>query len=199
MSIYSAAVTLVVVMDPLGNIPVFLSVLSKVSAKRRSWIILRESITAFLILLAFLFFGDNILYGLGISQPALSIAGGIILFLIAIKMIFPPEHEGGPRDNASIEPFIVPLAIPLIAGPSAIATVMLFGAEAMVVHAIWVPLVALIIASSITTLILLTAPQLRRLLGQKGLIAMERLMGMVLTTIAVQMFLVGVGQYFHVG
>lgn len=198
MNIYSDALTLILVMDPLGNIPVFLSVLSHVEPKKRSRIVLRESIIAFIILSIFLFFGDNILFGLGISQSALSIAGGIILFLIAIKMIFPPEDNGVMRERQHIEPFIVPLAIPLIAGPSAIATVMLFATQARSIE-LWYPFTALLIASSATTFILLTAPQLRKFLGQKGLIAMERLMGMVLTTIAVQMFLTGIGQYFKLG
>ncbi len=194
MSIYSAAITLVFVMDPLGNIPVFLSALSHVETKRRYWVILRESIFAFLILCAFLFFGDNILSGLGISQQALSISGGIILFLIAIKMIFPPEENGRLEKN-SVEPFIVPLAIPLIAGPSALAMVMLFASQSQ--NHLSDSFIALIIASTISTLILLIAPQLRRLLGQRGLIAIERLMGMILTAIAVQMFLGGLEKFFH--
>lgn len=193
MSIYSAAITLVFVMDPLGNIPVFLSALSHVEAKRRYWVILRESVFAFLILCAFLFFGNNILSGLAISQPALSISGGIILFLIAIKMIFPPE-ENGRLEKKSIEPFIVPLAIPLIAGPSALAMVMLFASQSQ--GHLSDTLLSLIIASTVSTLILLIAPQLRRLLGQKGLIAIERLMGMILTAIAVQMFLGGLEKFF---
>jgi len=193
MSIYSAAITLVFVMDPLGNIPVFLSTLSHVESKRRYWVIFRESLFAFLILCAFLFFGDNILSGLGISQQALSISGGIILFLIAIKMIFPPE-ENSRHERKTAEPFIVPLAIPLIAGPSAIATVMLFASQSQ--HHLSDSLLSLIIASTVSTLILLIAPQLRRLLGQKGLIAIERLMGMILTAIAVQMFLSGLEKFF---
>jgi multiple antibiotic resistance protein len=194
MNIYSAAITLIFVMDPLGNIPVFLSALSHVETKRRYWVILRESLFAFLILSAFLFFGDKILSGLGISQPALSISGGIILFLIALKMIFPPEGNGR-MEKQAVEPFIVPLAIPLIAGPSAIATVMLFASQSQ--DFLGATFLSLLMASAASTLILLIAPQLRRLLGQKGLIAVERLMGMILTTIAVQMFLNGLEKYFH--
>jgi multiple antibiotic resistance protein len=194
MNVTSAAITLVFVMDPLGNIPMFLSTLSHVEPKRRYWVIFRESLFAFLILCAFLFFGDNMLSGLGISQPALSISGGIILFLIALKMIFPPV-ENGKTEKQMLEPFIVPLAIPFIAGPSAIATVMLFASQPQV--PLTLSFYALIIASSISTLILLIAPQLRRLLGQRGLIAIERLMGMILTAISVQMFLTGLQTYLH--
>jgi multiple antibiotic resistance protein len=192
MTIYSAAITLILVMDPLGNIPVFLSILSPVEAKRRAWIVLRESLFAFLILCAFLFGGKSILHGLNITEPALGIAGGIILFLIAIKMIFPPEN-GGQRERAIGEPFIVPLAVPLVAGPSALTTVTLLGNQAH--HRIWELFLALAIAALACTLILLFATQLKRFLGQKGLIAMERLMGMVLTTVAVQMFLSGLETY----
>lgn len=194
MTIYSAAITLILVMDPVGNIPVFLSILSPIEAARRKWIILRESFIAFLILAAFLFGGKHILDSLNITEPALGIAGGIILFLIAIKMIFPPEETGTPRERNISEPFIVPLAIPLVAGPSAIAMVTLLGTQ-LPRHALN-SFLALVIASSVCTIILLFATKLRKLLGTKGLIAMERLMGMVLTTAAVQMFLNGLQAYF---
>jgi len=194
MTIYSATITLFLVMDPLGNIPIFVSVLSAVDARRRPFVILRECLIAFLILTAFLFGGETILQSLNITQQALGIAGGIILFLIAIKMIFPPENGITANERNIGEPFIVPLAIPLVAGPSAMTTVTLFGSQSP--EQIWKWFIALAIASTISTIILLFANQLRKLLGPKGLIAMERLMGMVLTTVAVQMFLSGLDSYF---
>ena len=126
MTLSTATITLILVMDPLGNIPVFLSILNPIEAHRRARIILRETFIAFLILTVFLFGGQGILNGLNITQPALGIAGGIILFLIAIKMIFPQSEQGvsRPREALSAEPFIVPLAIPLITGPSAMATIL---------------------------------------------------------------------------
>lgn len=195
MTIYSAALTLILVMDPLGNVPMFLSILNGVEPKRRSKIILRESLIAFLILTAFLFFGQHILHGLNISDPALSIAGGIVLFLISLKMIFPQDDNHGSREHSVEEPFIVPLAIPLVAGPSAIATVMLFASQAPAL--VWSWFLSLAVASVVCTVILLIAPQLKKILRQRGLTAMERLMGMILTTIAVQMFLTGISQYLH--
>ena len=147
MTIISAAVTLFFVMDPLGNIPVFLSVLSSVDKNRRTKIVLRECLFAWLILVAFLFFGHTILFGLGISQSSLSIAGGIILFLIALKMIFPPENPEATRDLQLTEPFVVPLAIPLVAGPSSIAMVMLFATQSHG-QALWPTFIALLIAST---------------------------------------------------
>ena len=195
MSIYTATIMLILVMDPLGNIPVFLSILNTVEPSRRYKIILRESFIAFLILSLFLVSGKSILKGLGVSESALGIAGGIILFLIAIKMIFPGEDGSGLRERQIGEPFIVPLAIPLIAGPSALATVLLFTTNSSTLQGF----IALAIASVICTVLLLFANQLRRILGQKGLVATERLMGMILTTVSVQMFLTGIEHYFKLG
>ncbi len=198
MTLYTTAITLFLVMDPLGNIPVFLSILNPIEAKRRSAIILRETFIAFLILTGFIFAGQNILNGLNITQPALSISGGIILFLIAIKMIFPTQYGENlrSREPLSSEPFIVPLAIPLIAGPSAMATILLLTNKSP--DQLPLCFAALLIASSACTVTLLFANQLRKVLGQKGIAAIERLMGMILTTLAVQMFLNGIGLYFKI-
>lgn len=194
MTLYTAIITLILVMDPLGNIPVFLSILSHVKPKRRRFIILREALIAYFILLFFLLFGQHILQGMHISQPALAIAGGIILFLIAIRMIF-PDNTQEDKTKESLEPFIVPLAIPLIAGPSTMAMVMLLASQAPYNMSRWIS--ALSIAWFITTFILLFAGLLSRFLGIRGLIAIERLMGMILTTMAVQMFLTGFEQFLH--
>jgi multiple antibiotic resistance protein len=194
MTLYTAALTLILVLDPLGNIPLFLSVLNHVDVKKRQHIILRESFVAFIILTLFLFFGQYILEGMHISQPALQIAGGIILFLIAIRMIFP---KNGNEDNSqsNVEPFIVPLAVPLIAGPSAMTVVMLLAHQAPDNLPRW--FIALSIAWLVTTIILVFADFLRKILGERGLTAIERLMGMILTTMAVQMFLTGLEQFLH--
>jgi multiple antibiotic resistance protein len=194
MTIYSATILLWLVMDPLGNIPGFLAVLNSVDPRRHMIIILRESLFAFLILTFFLFAGESFLQSLQLSQAALDIAGGIILFLIAIRMIFPEHSENG-RERFGGEPFIVPLAIPFIAGPSALATVMVFSSQAP--DHLWYWFGALTIASVLSTITLLFSNALKKILGQKGLIALERLMGMILTTIAVQMLLTGIDLYFH--
>lgn len=194
MTLYTAIITLILVMDPLGNIPVFLSMLSHVNPKRRRLVIFREAVIAYFILLFFLLFGQHILQGMHISQPALAIAGGIILFLIAIRMIF-PDNTQEDRSKPALEPFIVPLAIPLIAGPSTMAMVMLLASQAPYKMAEWT--VALTAAWLCTTVILMFAGSLSRVLGQRGLIAIERLMGMILTTMAVQMFLTGFEQFLH--
>lgn len=195
MTLTSSAITLIIVMDPLGNIPFFLSALKPVPSKKRQWIIFRESTIAFIILLLFLLFGRFILDGMHISQPALSIAGGIILFLIAIRMIF-PEHEDDEKNNKkTMEPFIVPLAVPLIAGPSTMTMVMLLANQSPNDKALLV--IALSIAWFATTVILVFSDILRKVLGERGLIAIERLMGMILTTMAVQMLLSGIEQFLY--
>jgi multiple antibiotic resistance protein len=194
MNLYTAIITLILVMDPLGNIPMFLSVLHSVPVKRRRAIVLRETFIAFIILMVFLFFGKYILASMNISGPALSIAGGIILFLIALKMIFPAE-ETDKRTQQIAEPFIVPLAIPLVAGPSALAFVMLLANQAP--QHIWLWALALFIAWLFSTIVLVFADYLRKILRDRGLLAIERLMGMILTTMAVQMFLTGVQEFFH--
>jgi multiple antibiotic resistance protein len=194
-SIYTATITMILVMDPLGNIPLFLSILKDIPPRRQTWIILRESLIAFIILSLFLFFGGNILHGLHITEPALNIAGGIILFIIALRMIFPHPDAAAP-DTVAGEPFIVPLAVPLTAGPATLATVLLFASQQPDKMGSW--FLALIIATVLFTLTLLCSRYLMRILRERGLIALERLMGMILTTVAVQMFLSGISAYFNI-
>jgi multiple antibiotic resistance protein len=194
MTIYSAILTLILVMDPIGNIPVFLGILRNTAPHRFRQIIIRECSVAFIILVIFLFFGQYILKGLHISESALGIAGGIILFLISLRMIFPIEDAASVNKPVA-EPFIVPLAIPLIAGPSTIATVLLLATQQP--HRIPVWFLAVSVASFVFLIILLASRFLMRLLGNRVLIACERLMGMLLTTVAVQMLLSGIEVYFH--
>lgn len=195
VSLASAVVILLLVMDPLGNIPLFVSLLQKVPAARRRRVILRECAIAFALLLFFVFFGRRILDLLGLSDSSLNIAGGVILFLIALRLVFKhPEGVFGvePQDA---EPFIVPLAIPSIAGPSAIATVILMVSRAPDRITDWI--IALAVASAVTLALLLTADRIARLLGSRGLAAVDRLMGLILTAIAVQMLLHGIETFVH--
>ena len=194
MDIFAAATLLFLVMDPLGNIPLFLSVLKQVPEERRRLVLRRELLIAYVVLLIFLVLGPYILSFLQVSQEAIRIGGGIVLFLIAIKMVFP--QEGGLLGKTlDGEPFIVPLAIPLIAGPSSLAMIMLMRKSAedqwldmwLAVTAAWV----------VSALILLASRRLYVLLGARGLIAIERLMGMVLIIMAVQMLLEGTAEYLN--
>ncbi len=191
MRMFSVVVTLFLIMDPLGNIPLFLAVLKDVKPERRRKILIREVLFAYGFLLAFLFLGSYLLRLLGLQQETISIAGGIILFLIALRMIFPPE-KGVLADAPEGEPFIVPLAIPLVAGPSTLAALLLLQSGP---NSTLELLVALTIAWALSALILLSSNLLHRLLRQRGLIAIERLMGMLLVMIAVQMFMNGVAKF----
>lgn len=191
MKLSSAILTLFLVMDPLGNIPPFLSVLKGVPAERRRQVLVREILIAYVVLLVFLFLGKRVLALLGLQQETISIAGGIVLFLIALRMVFPSEGSlfGGTLEG---EPFIVPLAIPLVAGPSALAVLLLLEQSEAVTGRL---LLAVTIAWALTAAILLSSTLLYRLLKERGLIAMERLMGMLLVMLAVQMFMNGVSDF----
>lgn len=189
MDAVSAALLLFLVMDPLGNVPLFLSLLKSVKPERRKRVLARELLIALVVLFVFLFAGKTLLDALSLRQEAVSIAGGIILFLIGLKMIFPtPEGIFGEIPDG--EPFIVPMAIPSIAGPSTMAALLLMGHEEPGRLSEWS--VALIAAWAGTAAILFGSTYLYKLLGPRVLSALERLMGMLLVAISVQMFLDGV-------
>lgn len=186
--IFSAAVLLLLVIDPFGNVPIVVAALSNVAPARRTRVVLRECLAAYVILLAFMFGGQTFLAWLQLSEVSLAIAGGIILFLIALRMVF-RHPEGVFGDPPGEEPFLVPLAIPSIAGPSALATVMLMVSRDPSHRVAWV--IALTAAMIVATIVLVAAYRLQRVLGERGMIAVERLMGLVLTALAVQMLLDG--------
>lgn len=189
MDVVSAVVTLFLIMDPLGNIPMFLAALKPVRPDRRRTVLLREIAIAYVVLLACLFLGNYALKILGLEQETISIAGGIVLFLIALRMIFPDEGARAP-DMPEGEPFIVPLAVPLFAGPSTLAALLLLQRSSPGDTG-WL-LLAVTIAWGVSGAILLSSTFFYRVLRERGLIAMERLMGMLLVMIAVQMFMNGV-------
>ena len=194
MDTWSAAVMLFLIMDPLGNLPIFMSVLKMIEPKRRRFILVRELLFALVILYVFLFSGQAVLDFLNVKQETVSIAGGIILFLIALKMIFPVKGASPIGLAAGEEPYIVPLAIPLIAGPSTLAALILLSNQSPDRMGDWA--LALGAAWIVSAAILLFSGVFHRRLGERGLAAMERLMGMILVMIAIQMFLNGVGTYF---
>jgi len=196
MTIASAALLLFLILDPLGNIPVFLSLLKPLPVRRRRIVLARELFIALVVLMVFLHGGKYMLELMHLRQESVSIAGGIILFLIGIRMIFPPP-EGLMGELPGGEPFIVPMAIPLVAGPSGMAAVMLMGSNDPGRLADWS--LALLIAWVATAAILFSATYLYKWLGSRVLIAVERLMGMLLVAISVQMFLDGIGVYLRAG
>jgi MarC family membrane protein len=188
----SAAVLLILVLDPIGNLPLVSSLLSRVEPKRRRRIVIRECAIAYVILLVFMFGGQRLLDLMHLSQISLSIAGGVILFMIAIRMVF-GNTEGAFGDTLDKEPFIVPLAVPFIAGPSALATVMLMVSKDPGKTLTWVA--ALTAVMLITTLILALGEKIERLIGKRAVQALEKLMGLILTAIAVEMLLGGIQQF----
>ena len=185
----SAFILLALVADPFGNVPLVNSMLAEVPAARRRLVILRECLIAFGILALFMVFGRKVLEFMHLSETSLSIAGGIILFMIAIRMVF-GHPEGAFGQQTRGEPFIVPLAIPLIAGPSALATVMLMATREPAKLGMW--LAALLAAMTFTSVILLAGDGLQKRMGERVMQAIERLMGLILTAIAVEMLLGGV-------
>ena len=195
-TIFATAITLFLIMDPLGNVPVFLVVLSPVKEERRRRIILRELLIALAVMLIFLLAGPSMLRAIGVSREAVAIAGGLVLMIIAIRMIFPLRGSSvmGDDDDDDGDPLLVPLAIPLLAGPSLLATLMLHAGHGNILtHT----LPALLIAWLASAVILLSSPLLYRVFGTRGLKAMERLMGMVLICISVQMLLNAFARVVH--
>jgi MarC family membrane protein len=194
MSFISATLALFLIMDGIGNAALFATMLGHLDAARRRRVILRESLIALSALVIFLFFGPALMGMLGIETGALRLAGGIVMFLIAIRMIFPWAAGVFGDEKLSGEPIVVPLAIPLLAGPGAISMVMLMATQEPGRR--WEWLGALLLAWGPTLGLLLLGSVLTRRLGQRGLVAMERLMGMLLTVLAVQMFMHGLRFYW---
>ena len=193
MSLLSMAFALFLLMDPIGNVPIYVSVLKDIDPARQRKIIIRELVIALIIIILFNFVGDALLRFLNVTMPTILISGGIILFLIALKMIFPGKRDPDVELPQDKEPFVVPLATPLVAGPAVLAAVMLYSGQYKedTMLTVW----AIIIAWAASTLILLSSSLWKKLLGGRGLVACERLMGLILTLIAVQMFLEGIEMF----
>ena len=189
----SALVLLLLVLDPFGSLPIFISVLQGVPPERRARVAIREVVIAFGVLLAFMLGGQAFLGVMRLSERSLEVAGGVILLIIAIRMIFAGGAEVYASDGQR-EPFIFPLAVPLLAGPSAMATVLLLASRQPDRLGAWVG--ALTLAMAVSGAVLLTADRLRRLLGASMVSAIEKLMGLVLTAVAVEMILAGLKRYF---
>jgi MarC family membrane protein len=187
----SATILLLLITDPFGNIPIFANALKNVAPARRPWVILREILIAFVVLLTFMFVGESFLRVMNLSELSLQIAGGVVLFLIALRMIFPPPAS----DTVEVvgEPLIVPLAIPAVAGPSAMATVLLLVSQAPERRMEWIG--ALVVTMVVGAVVLLMAERIQRWLGERVVIAVERLMGLILVAVAVEMMLRGIKSF----
>lgn len=188
----SAVILLTLVADPFGNMPLVNAMLGSVPESRRRLVVVRECLIAYGLLLLFMFGGQSFLAVMHLSQTSLSIAGGVILFMIAIRMVF-AKLDGTFGEKAGTEPFIVPLATPLIAGPSALATVMLMASRDPSRVGMWAA--AITVTMLITTVVLVAGTRLHRWLGEHAMHAIERLMGLILTAIAVEMLLAGIREF----
>ncbi|MBT0569830.1 MarC family protein [Curvibacter sp. CHRR-16] len=184
----SATILLLLITDPIGNIPIFANALKKVPLARRPKIILREILIAFGLLLTFMFVGDSFLRVMGLSELALQIGGGVILFLIALRMVFPPA--AAQEVELETEPLIVPLAVPAIAGPSALATVLLLVSHQPEQRLEWIA--ALCVTMLVSAAVLLAAEYIQRVIGSRVVTAMERLMGLVLVAVSMEMLMRGI-------
>ena len=183
----SATILLILITDPVGNIPVFANALKHVAPERRARVILREILIAFFLLLTFMFVGEGFLKVMNLSELSLQIGGGVILFLIALRMVFPPPATLEPEIFE--EPLIVPLAVPAIAGPSALATVLLLVSQQPERRLDWIA--ALCVTMLISAVVLVSAERIQRLIGSRLVVAVERLMGLVLVSVAIEMMLRG--------
>jgi len=183
----SATILLVLITDPIGNIPIFANALKPVPPERRARVILREILIAFALLLTFMFVGESFLRIMNLSELALQIGGGVILFLIALRMVFPPP--AGTVEEQTAEPLIVPLAVPAIAGPSALATVLLLVSQQPERRLEWIG--ALCVTMVVSAIVLVSAERIQRVIGTRLVTAVERLMGLVLVSVAIEMMLRG--------
>jgi MarC family membrane protein len=190
----SALVLLLLVLDPFGSLPIFISVMRNVAPERRNRVALREAAIAFGVLLVFMFAGQGFLSVMRLSERSLEVAGGVILLIIAIRMIFASGGEVYASDGKPREPFIFPLAVPLLAGPSAMATVLLLASRQPERITHWIG--ALTVAMVVSGTVLLLADRIRKWIGGSMVSAIEKLMGLVLTAIAVEMILAGLKRYF---
>ena len=187
----SATILLILITDPIGNIPIFANALRHVAPQRRPWVILREVLIAFVLLLTFMFIGEGFLQLMNLRELSLQIGGGVILFLIALRMIFPPPRADTAEPTG--EPLIVPLAIPAIAGPSALATVLLLVSQAPDRRLEWIG--ALCITMAVSAIILVLAERIQRVAGDRFVVALERLMGLVLVAMSIEMMLRGIKSF----
>lgn len=192
--ITSYIITLILVMDPFGNIPLFITALKKVPTERRTKVLLRELFIALFIMMLFLFGGARMLSWLGIAKYSLGISGGIVLFIMSIKLVFNSSMDEQAQINQKDEePFLVPLAIPLIAGPASLSMLMILSAGDP--KKVWSLFIAVLIASVLNGIILLLSFPISNILGKRGIIALERLTGLIMVLISVNMMMGGISEF----
>jgi len=190
----SAIVLLILILDPFGLLTIYIPMMAHIEPRRRTFIAIRESLIAFSVLVSFMFGGEYFLHLVHLSERSLSVSGGVILMIVSIQMIFGFTNGNSQHSDPLSEPFIVPLAVPYLAGPSAMATVMLMASKEPNNTVLWI--IALAIATSFSCAVLIAGTKISHLVGKSFLIAMEKLMGLIMTALATEMILSGVKQYF---
>ncbi len=192
MTFLSTVILFLLVIDPFGNIPIFISALKAVPERRRPMVVLREHLFAFAIFVAFMFFGQRFLGVLQLSSSSMGIAGGVVILLVALRMIF-PSREGIFGEFPQGEPFFVPLAVPCIAGPSTLTAILLLTARAPERRIEWIA--AMSVAMVVSAVVALGAGRLAKTLGERGIAGFERLVGLILAAMSVEMLLRGIEEY----
>lgn len=194
MTLFSLTFALFILMDSVGNIPLFISFLKNLTPARQRFVILREMVIALILIVLFAYLGEALMNFLHIGSNTIQVAGGIILFILSLKMIFPNGKDPNEQLPHNTEPLVVPLAVPLIAGPAVLAAVMIYAKQEENNLKL---VLAILIAWAASLIILLGSSFLKKILGWRGITTLERLMGLILTLIAVQMFLNGISDCFH--
>ncbi|MBS0616187.1 MAG: hypothetical protein JSR58_06520 [Verrucomicrobia bacterium] len=192
MEILSIAFTLFLLIDAVGNIPFFVTILKDIKPARQRVIIMRELFIALGVMLFFNFLGDAVLSALHISRYSVLISGGIILFILSLKMVFPSKHDTEVEKSVEKEPLVVPLAIPLVAGPAVLAAIVLYAGQ---VSSGWISCSAIVLAWAASVPILVGSSYVKKILGARGIIAIERLFGLIVTMLSIQMLLSGITEY----
>ncbi len=187
----SISILLFLIIDPFGNMVIINSLLSDFNTKEKRIIVLRESAIATIILIASAFFGAKFIALIGLDESSMKLSGGIVLFLIALGMLFPSRRMT--EENLEQPPVVVPIAMPLIAGPSAISMVIIFSNQVSSV----IICSSILLVVLITTVILILSTYLMNVLGKSGALALERLMGMLLIMLSVQMILEGLYTFMN--
>ncbi|PSL20752.1 MarC family protein [Shimia abyssi] len=204
-ALITAFFTLFVIIDPIGLMPMFVALTQGVPAQTRRAIAIRSCVISFGILALFAFLGEAVLGFIGISMPAFRIAGGALLFLTALDMLFErrtkrrEDRAEEAEDDDHPDPSVFPIAIPLIAGPGSIATVILLAGQHPGVQTTFLVLGVALAVLVVCLVLFLMAGLFERALGRTGIVVVTRLLGMLLAALAVQFILEGLRDFGFAG
>lgn len=193
-SVFAIALTFFLIANPVGNSPAVLALVKDFDFARQRIILFREAVFALILALFFQYFGELFLGLLHIQDFAVTITGGVLLLLVSLSMIFHKPETAGSSQQQKQEPYIVPIATPIISGPGLLAVIML---KSKLTNDNFKISLAILIAWVGVIIVLTTAPYLQKLLGKRGLAALEQVMGMILALIATEMLVKGISLFMH--